>query len=1281
MTAKPKPTIEKSKTQKKPKENKSKATKPEIINPQDKQPLGITNQTINNEVQQSYLDYAMSVIISRALPDVRDGLKPVHRRVLYAMWDIGLKANAKFRKSANVVGEVMAKYHPHGDSAIYDTMVRMAQDFSLRDPLVNGQGNWGSMDGDGAAAMRYCITGDALILTDKGIMPIKEISQKQEAKINLKVLNYQGKAIKASKFFNSGQHSIIDITTKQKYQLKGTHNHPVLVWGVNEFGQPDFRWKLLADITDNDYVLINRKSALFGQTDIDLKKYYPADNKKQKDIKLPQKMNRDLAFLLGTLVAEGSYHRKQILFSNQDLDFYNQVKRIILQQFGNVQLYEREISGNCRELSIYHQQAVKFLTNIGLLAEKSDKKEIPFSILLSSKETIANFLTGLFEGDGSVSYKEDKRHAGKSIELTYNSKSKNLIRQLKNVLLNFNIVTTAPYRDKRNDCLKLIISGVENISQFQQQIGFFSSRKKGVLSKIEKMNKSRMSQTDLIPYLNNYLRENYPNNSFIKRNNFDRYNNLEKNYAKLSGILNKRDVKMISWLIKHKFFFDRVESIIRPKDKQAVYSVKVDSDCHSFIANGFVNHNTEAKLQKIAEEMIFDIEKNTVNFVPNYDGAHQEPRVLPAKLPNLLINGTQGIAVGMATNIAPHNLEEIVDGTIHLIDNPDCTVDDLMKYIKGPDFPTGGIAYNTNDIKQAYATGKGGIVTRAKTDIEETKNGVFRIIVSEVTYQTNKANLLEKIAELVRDKKIEGIRDLRDESNKDGVRVVIELKKDTYPKKILNQLFKHTQLQSTFHFNMLALVDGIQPRVLNVKSVLEEYVKHRQEVVTRRTQYDLDKAKERAHILEGLVLALSKIDQIISTIKKSKDREQARTNLMTKFKLSELQAVAILEMRLQQLANLEQIKVETELKEKKKLIKELSEILNSPARIKNIIKDELKELREKYGTPRRTVIVNHGVDSFSMEDLVPDDEIIVTVTRDGYIKRLPPDTFKTQSRGGKGVIGLTTKEEDTVEHFFLTSTHADIYMFTSRGRVFKLKGYDLPQASRTAKGQALVNFLQLAPNEKVSAILPSTEIENDKFLVMVTNKGTIKKTPIEDFTNIRTSGLIALKLKNGDNLEWVVPSQGNENIILVTGGGQAIRFKEADVRAMGRAASGVRGLKIKGEDEIVGMGIFDPKVDSTAKLMVIMEKGYGKQTKLNAYKVQGRGGSGIKTAKITPKTGKIVSGTVVYGDDSDLIVISHKGQVIRLAVKGVNVLGRDTQGVKVMRFKDPADTVASVTLI
>ncbi|HLD61040.1 MAG TPA: DNA gyrase subunit A [Patescibacteria group bacterium] len=807
----------------------------------------IANMPIVDEVKKSYLEYAMSVIVSRALPDVRDGLKPVHRRILYAMWNIGLRHTAKFRKSANVVGEVMAKYHPHGDSAIYDSLVRMAQDFAMRYRLVDGQGNFGSMDGDNAAAMRY----------------------------------------------------------------------------------------------------------------------------------------------------------------------------------------------------------------------------------------------------------------------------------------------------------------------------------------------------------------------------------------------------------------------------------------------------TEARLTAIAEEMLYDIEKNTVNFIPNYDGAHQEPTVLPTKVPNLLLNGTLGIAVGMATSIPPHNLGELCDGIAQLIEKPKTTIEELCEIVRGPDFPTGGIIYNKRDMATAFATGRGGVVMRAKAEIEETKNGLFRIIVTEVPYQVNKADMIEKIATLVQEKKIEGIKDLRDESNKDGVRVVIELKKDSYPKKILNQLFKLTDLQTTFHYNMLALVDGLQPRVLNLKNILEEFIKHRQIVIRRRTEFDLEKAKDRAHILEGLKMALDKIDLVIKTIRASQDKDEAKVELMKKFKFSDRQTTAILEMRLQQLANLERQKIEDELKEKKALIKELESILASETKILGIVKTETKELKEKYADDRKTQIIAHGVKEFTTEDLIPNEPTVVMVTTDGYVKRLPPDTFKQQSRGGKGVIGTTTKEEESVDQLITTNTHDNMLFFTNRGRVFQLMAYDIPVGSRTAKGQALVNFLQLAPNEKVTTMLATSDMEKYKFLVMVTNKGTIKKTAVEDFANVRRSGLIALKLKGDENLEWVKPSTGTDEIILATNGGQAIRFKEKDVRQMGRTAAGVRGMKLKSNDDIIGMDIIGDK-KKNVEFLVVGANGTGKCTALEEYKVQGRGGSGIKTVNVTDKTGPLVFARVVDRDvvtEQDLMMMSAKGQVIRLPFKSINTSGRATQGVRLMRFKEGGDRVASVTIL
>ncbi|MDF1498235.1 MAG: DNA gyrase subunit A [Patescibacteria group bacterium] len=803
----------------------------------------IDNKPIIEEMEECYLDYAMSVIVSRALPDVRDGLKPVHRRILYAMHDLGLRPQAKFRKSATVVGEVLGKYHPHGDVAVYDSMVRMAQDFSMRYPLVNGQGNFGSMDGDSAAAMRY----------------------------------------------------------------------------------------------------------------------------------------------------------------------------------------------------------------------------------------------------------------------------------------------------------------------------------------------------------------------------------------------------------------------------------------------------TEAKLKPISEELLADIDKNTVDFTDNYDKSRKEPAVLPARIPQLLLNGAMGIAVGMATNIPPHNLEEIIGATIHLIDNPDATIEDLLKFVKGPDFPTGGLIYGQKDIVNAYSTGRGKIDVRAKVDIVENKKGKFQIIVSEMIYQVNKANLIEKIAELVKMKKLEGIRDLRDESDRDGVRVVIDLKNDAYPKKILNRLYKLTDLQKAFHFNMLALVDGIQPRVLNLKMILEYYIIHREEVVKRRTQFELDRAKERAHILEGLNIALDNIDAVIKTIKKASTKEIAHNDLMKKFKLSDRQARAILEMKLQTLAGLEVKKIKDELEEKRKLIKQLEAILKSKIKIREIIKEELGDASKRYGNGRRTKIYRNAIGEFSQEDLIPSEDVIISLTREGYIKRMDSQTYHVQHRGGKGVMGASMKEEDVIEHFFITNTHNNLLFFTNFGRVFQTRAYEIPQSTRTAKGQALVNFLQLSSEETVTAVISIDKKDNTQFLVMATKNGIIKKTSIEEFANVRRSGLIAIKLKKGDELRWVRSSNGNNNIFIASSSGQAIRFKEKDIRSMGRSASGVNAIRLKATSKVIGMDVIRDLKKEKTFILTVSENGFGKLSELKFYKVQHRGGSGIKTAIINSKTGLLVKSQVINENQlgEDLLIISRKGQVIRIPFSNIAKSGRATQGVRIMRLAS-GDKISSM---
>ncbi len=688
---------------------------------------------------------------------------------------------------------------------------------------------------------------------------------------------------------------------------------------------------------------------------------------------------------------------------------------------------------------------------------------------------------------------------------------------------------------------------------------------------------------------------------------------------------------------------------------------------------------TEAKMEKITDEMMNDIEKETVDFLPNYDGRYNEPRVLPTRIPQLLLNGTMGIAVGMATNIPPHNLTEVMEALIELSKNPDMEIEDLMNYIQGPDFPTGATLYGREAIKQMYVTGRGGVTVRARAEIQEERGGKHRIVITEIPYQINKASLVEKIAELVTDKKIVGISDLRDESNREGMRIVIELKKDSYPNKILNQLYKLTPLQSNFNMNMIALVDGLQPRLLNLKQVLEYFILHRKEVITRRTVYELKIAKARAHILEGLKIALDHIDEVIATIRGSDTKEEAHAALIKKFKLSELQATAILEMRLQTLAGLERNKIEDELAEKMRLITELEGILADEGKVLKIMQNEFKEIKDQYGDARRTEIVPHALGEFSVKDTIPNEDMVVVLTQENYIKRVPPSAFQSQGRGGQGKLAMSTKDEDQIEILRFARNHDKLLFFTNTGRSFQLPVYELPKATRQAKGTPLINLIQLTKEESVTAMLVVTDEKfGGEFLFMATEKGTVKKTPVEDFKNVRKSGLIAIKLRDDDRLLWVKQCSANDHVVMVTLEGKCIQFDQSDVRPMGRASMGVRGIKLRTGDNVVEM---DTLKDLKSDLLVVMENGLGKRTPIEEYRFQTRGGSGVKTANLTAKTGKLVGARVIEpGMDGDIMIVSKKGVMIRTSLENVPSRGRATQGVYVMRMKAD-DTVASMSFI
>ncbi|KKR35159.1 MAG: gyrase subunit A protein [Candidatus Magasanikbacteria bacterium GW2011_GWA2_40_10] len=1134
----------------------------------------ITPASLVEEMQTSYLEYAMSVIVSRALPDVRDGLKPVHRRVLYAMWDIGLRHTAKFRKSAHVIGEVMAKYHPHGDASIYDAMVRMAQDFSMRYPLVHGQGNFGCFTKDTRVKLtdgRNLSFGDLIkeynngkknftyTVNDAGLISIAEIKHPRLTRKNAEIMKV---------ILDNGEE--IRCTPNHLFMMRDGSYKEAQNLSANESLMPLYEKK--SEKTDRlnreGYVLIRQNKSdewipahhLADNYNLSAKKYNKADGKVRHHIDFNKLNNNPDNIVRLQWKEHWKIHYTHASAQHQDEGYRKSIaegrKKFWADPLNKKEYSERIASRNTKnwQQPEYREKMCQILSDVNKEYIKNHPEK-RIELAKRGSKTLKNLWTIPF-------YKKlfnSKITAANKRRVTNNTGRKKFLTICKEALNQFKTVNEQSYEETRNR---------------------------------------------IYPY----------GSATLWDTGFKKYYSENINVL-LQDATKNHKVAQVEFLNQH----------------EDVYDLTIDGSHNFALAAGIFVHNsmdgdnaaamryTEAKLTAVAEEMLFDIEKDTVNFIPNYDGSHQEPTVLPAKLPNLLLNGTMGIAVGMATSIPPHNLSELCDGVNKLIDEPDTSVEELADIIKGPDFPTGGIIYNKKDILAAYSTGKGGIVMRAKAEIQEGKSDQFKIVITEVPYNTNKATLVEKIADLVQEKKIEGIKDLRDESNKDGVRIVVDLKKDAYPKKVLNKLFQMTELQTTFHVNMLALVDGIQPRVLTIKNVLEEFIKHRQVIIKRRTEFDLNKAKERAHILEGLSMALDKIDLIIKTIRASKDKEEAKINLISKFKFSDKQAVAILEMKLQQLANLERQKIEEELKEKKALIKELESILSSKSKIMKIISDETAAIKEKYGQDRRTQIVAGGIKEFTTEDLIPNEATIIMVTSDGYIKRLPPDTFHQQSRGGKGVIGTATREEESVQNLVSTNTHDNMLFFTNRGRVFQLMAYDIPQGSRTAKGQALVNFLQLAPNEKVTALLGMSDLTNIKYLVMTTTRGNIKKTNLEDFANVRRSGLIAIKLKNDDNLEWVKPTDGSAEIMVATKQGQAIRFKEKDVREMGRTAGGVRGIRLKGSDEVIGMDIVDPKNKSLA-FLTVGENGVGKRTELDEYKVQGRGGSGIKTAEITAKT-------------------------------------------------------------
>jgi DNA gyrase subunit A len=1080
------------------------------------------------EMQRSYLDYAMSVIVGRALPDVRDGLKPVHRRVLYAMFDGGYRPDRGFSKSSRVVGDVMGQYHPHGDAAIYDTLVRLGQDWSMRYPLVQGQGNFGSRGDDRQAAMRYCVVADTRVRTyDRGTVRIADLVPEalpgSDTNIDVKVLDHHGNVVRASKFFHSGWHPTLRLTTRPGFQLTGTRNHPVLCVEPVD-GVPTLLWKMLEEITPGDRVAMSRVT-------------HPEIGD------LP-----DHEYLQARVAASGAIvHVPEFVWRGS------------------------------RAVKIAFLRSLPWIRVTSVIMKPYGRYT---ELRLQDHESLAG------------------------IEAA---------REIQQLLLEQGIVSEL--RRYGTDETQVAIASPHDVSQFLRETG---------------------------------LCGNHPEQAWELPNE----------------------------LVDPRFYFAQVTAV-EDAGLQAVYSIRVDSDDHAFLTDGFVSHNTECRLAPIAMEMVRDIDEETVDFSPNYDGRQLEPDVLPSRFPNLLANGSGGIAVGMATNIPPHNLREVASGVQWYLEHPEASNEELLnallQRIKGPDFPTRGLIVGTTGIQDAYRTGRGSVTMRAVVEVEEDSRGRACLVITELPYQVNPDALARKIAELADSGRVPGIADLRDDSSsRTGMRLVVVLKRDAVASVVRNNLFKHTQLQDTFGCNMVALVDGV-PRTLSLDGFVRHWVAHQVEVIQRRTRFRLRRAEERAHILRGLVKALDALDDVIALIRRSPDVDAARAGLIELLQVDELQANAILEMQLRRLAALERQKTLDELTERETEIAEYHAILGSEVRQRQIISQELAEIVDRYGDERRTHIVA-AEGEMSVEDLIAEDDVVVTITRGGYAKRTRIDHYRSQRRGGKGVRGAHLREDDVVEHLFVTTTHHWILFFTNKGRVYRAKAYQLPELARDAKGQHVANLLAFQPDEKIAQVLDLRDYEQSPYLVLATRKGYVKKTRLVDYDSNRTGGVIAITFRDEDDELIGAELVGeHDDLLLVSRKAQALRFTADDeqLRPMGRATTGVTGMRFRPGDELLSMAVVRPG----SCVVTVTDGGFAKRTPINEYRRQGRGGLGIKAAKISEDRGSLV-GALVVDERDEVLAIRSSGGVTRTPVGDVPVTGRDTMGVKFVRLDTRDDIVA-----
>jgi DNA gyrase subunit A len=1222
------------------------------------EPLGpgrIEPRELEQEMRSSFLDYAMSVIVARALPDVRDGLKPVHRRVLYAMHEAGLQPNRPRLKCARVVGDVMGAYHPHGDVAIYDTLVRLAQPFSMRYPLVDGQGNFGNIDDYPAAAMRYCLVGETRVATSDGTVRLDSLvpdaAPESDNEVDLRALDRAGEPVQASKLFHSGDHPTLRVRTVEGYEVSGTVNHPVLCL-VDVLGVPMLLWKLLDEIRPGDRVAIARRPREWAQP-------------------LPEGERR-LALLAGAFVSDGWVGETRAGFNNVDEDFFAAALEAYDAVVGGSRyVYSSTLASGStiHELDVQDLSALRATPLHELVGKRSAEKAIPEFVWRGSQAFKRVFLQALFTGDGSSSPR-------KPIQISYSTYSEQLARDVQLLLLEFGVVSRLCRYAKGE--VKVVIMNRRDARLFARNVGFLGAKQRKLDRDLAVVpERSRALSGDYVPFLAGYIRSE-GDSSWLRRHNIDRIERWEQGGTAIVERIGSEEVRRVAEpLVSGDYYYAEVASVA-PGGVRSVYSLRVETEDHSFLTNGFVSHNTECRLTRLATELLRDIDADTVDFEPNYDESRRQPTVLPARFPNLLVNGSSGIAVGMATNIPAHNLSEVVDALIAMLDDPAIDVDRLTKQIKGPDFPTGGIIVGREGIREAYRSGRGRIVMRGRAHIEELRGGKTAIIVNELPFGVKKggdSGVIMKIADLVNDKVLTEISDVKDLSDRTGMRIQVELKREAIPQVVLNKLYKHTPLQTTFGYNAVALVDGV-PRTLALRDLLSYYLDFQREVVTRRSKFELRRAEARAHVLQGYLTALDNLDAVIALIRSADDTDAAREGLMREFDLSEIQAQAILDLRLRALTALERKRVEDEHSDLQERITELRAILGDESRIDALIREELLEIKEIYAKndDRRTEIVA-AEGELELEDLIAEEDMVIAITRSNYIKRLPVSTYREQKRGGQGVMGMDLKEDDYIEHLFVASTHDYVLFFTNVGKVYRLKVHELPLGSRQSKGRAIQNLLPFRHGEQVRAVIQTRDFEESKFLVFATKNGIVKKTELAAYnTPLKADGIIAIKMREDDELVSVQHSTDGDDILMVSRMGQAIRFSERQARPMGRDTGGVRGMSLRKGDEVISADVIGV---NEGDLLVVTENGYGKRTKLADYPHKGRGGLGVKTAQLVEGKGRLVGARVVR-EGYQVMLISTGGTVIRMAVDDIKRSGRSTQGVIVMRFRTDDERVSAL---